>query len=458
MNVDFAKIDDVNGQLTVTIEEKDYSDAVTKKLKEVGKQRPEPGFRPGKTPMGIIKKKYGAAVKYDVVNELVGNTIFEYIRDNKLHVLGNPVPEKENEIDINGKDYTLKFKVGLAPELNLPLNKETHIPYYTIQVSDDMMKRQDEAMRRRLGTQEEGEEIDATAVVRGEITELDENGQPKAEGVFVENGILAPEHFVDEEQKALFMGKKKDEVVVFNPSKASGSNAVEMGSMLHLPKEEATSHDGDFAFKVTGIIALKPAEENQEFYDNVFGKDEVHNHEEYLEALKKLIAAQLTRDSDYRFTMDARKALTDAVGDVKLPDEILKEFLIKRQDSNLTEENAEEGYAAMRPGLIWELIREDAAEKLNVKVEQEDLLNLAKSVAAAQYAQYGIFNATEENVENLAKQILQDKQALNQLAGQAFDAKLFNAIREAVTIDNNDVPVEEFNKLFEVPAAAEAAE
>lgn len=448
MNVEFAKIDEVNGELTVNIEEKDYSEKVEKELKVVAKNRPEPGFRPGKTPMGIIKKKYGDAVKYEVVNKLVGDTIFEYIKENKLHVLGNPVPAKENDIDLKGSDYTLKFKLGLAPELDLHLDKETHLPYYTIKVSDDMVQRQDEQLRRRFGSQEEGEEINDTAVVRGIITELGENGEVKEDGVFVENGILSPEHFVDADQKNLFIGKKKDEEIIFNPSKASGSNEVEMGSMLHLPKEEATAHNGDFRFKVTDIIVLKPAEENQDFYDNVFGKDQVHNHEEYIDGLKKMIAAQLSRDSDFRFTIDAKDGLTKAVGDVKLPDEILKEFLINSQNSNLTAENADESYLQMRPELIWELVREAVAEKLDIKIAEEDLLNLARQVARSQFAQYGMFNPDENTVENFAREILKDKKAQQQIANQALDTKLYNGIRASVTIDPKEVTVEEFNELF----------
>lgn len=448
MNVEFAKIDDVNGIITVTIEEKDYSEKVEKELKTVAKNRPEPGFRPGKTPIAIIKKKYGDAVKYDVINKLVGDSLFDYIKENKLHVLGNPVPEKDNSIDIHGTDYTLKFKVGLAPELDLHLDKETHMPYYNIKVSDDMVQRQDEQLRRRFGSQVEGEEINETAVVRGVINELDENGAIKEGGVFVENGILSPEHFVDADQKALFLGKKKEEEVVFNPSKASGNNAVEMGSMLHLPKEEATGHTGDFRFKVTDIISLKQAEENQEYYDNVFGKDKVHNHEEYLDALKQMIAAQLSRDSDFRFTIDAKDGLVKAVGDVKLPDEVLKEFLIKSENSDMTQENIDESYLKMRPELVWELIREAVAEKLEIKIDQEDMLNLARQVARSQFAQYGMFNPDEQTVDNFAHEILKDKKAQQQIANQALDTKLFNGIRASVTIDEKDVTVEEFNELF----------
>lgn len=448
MNVEFAKIDDVNGVITVSIQENDYEATVQKELKNVARLRPEPGFRPGKTPIAIIKKKYGDSVKYEVINRTVGDALFEYIKEQKLHVLGNPMPVKDNEIKIEDKDYTLRFNVGLAPEFDLKLDKETKIPYYTIKVTDDMVEKQDMQIRRRFGSQESGEEIDETAVVRGVITELDSEGNIKEDGILVENGILSPEHFVDDDQKALFIGKKKEDEIHFNPAKASGSNAVEMGSMLHLPKEEATAHDGDFRFKVTDIVSLKLAEENQDLYDRVFGKDQVHNHEEYIDALRKMVASQLEHDSDFRFTLDAKKALLDNVGEVPLPDDILKNFLVQSEDSNLNESNIDEEYLRMRPELLWELVREAAAEKLDIKIDAEDMTKIARQAAISQFAQYGILNPDPETVDNFAQEILKDKKAQQQIATQALNSKIYNGIRASVTIEPKEVSVEEFNELF----------
>lgn len=448
MNVEFAKIDDVNGQLTITIDENDYSEKVKKELKNIAKNHAEPGFRPGKTPSGLIAKKYGDAAKYEVINRLIGDTLFDYIKGNKLHVLGNPVPDESNSIDVPAKEFTFKFKLGLAPDINLNLDKEFHLPYYKIRVSDDMLEKQDAHLRRRFGTQAEGEEVEETSVVRGTITELDENGQPLEGGISVENGILSPEHFKDADQKALFIGKKKDDEIIFSPAKASGDNAVEMGSMLQIGKEDALNHKGDFKFKVTDIISLKPAEEGQDFYDTLFGKDQVHNHEEYEAALRKMIEAQLTRDQDFRFTIDAKDGLIKAVGEVNLPDEVLKQFLLSREGTNITAENIEEAYPELRPDMVWELIREYAAEKLAVKLEKEDVEKLAAMVAIQQYAQYGMMNPSEEMVKNLVEQIFKDKEASQRLASQAYDIKFYDALRNAVSLDEKDVDVEEFNKLF----------
>lgn len=447
MKIDYAKIDDVNGEITVTLEEKDYADKVKKQLKEIGKSHSEPGFRPGHVPAGLIQKKYGNAVKYDVINKEVGNAVFDYIKENNLHVLGNPVPQQDENFSIDAADFTLKFKVGIAPEFDTKVNKDLHVPFYTIKVTDEMLDRQDEQFTRRFGKQEPGESVDATALVKGVITELDENGQPKEGGIVVENGIVAPQYFKSEDQKALFMDKKVGDVVKFNPAATCDSHAAEMASMLQIDKNDVDAHKGDFNFDIKEIIVLKPAEHNQEFFDMVFGADKIHNEEEYRKALGEMIAASLQNDSNYRFTIDAQEAIQKAVGSLTLPDEVLKDFL-KGQNEHLTDENIDEEYERLRPQLEWELEKEAVAAQLDIKVEEEDLLNTARMMAQSQFAQYGMTNVPADALDRYAQDILKDEKARPQVYNQTVDMKLFNGVRATVTVDEKEVSVEEFNDLF----------
>lgn len=447
MKVDYAKIDDVNGELTVVLEEKDYADKVKKQLKEISKNHAEPGFRPGHVPAGLIQKKYGASVKYDVINKEVGSAIFDYIKENKLHVLGNPVPMQDEAFDINGTDFTLKFKVGVAPEFDTHVNKDLHVPYYTIKVTDEMIDRQDEQFTRRFGKQEQGEVVDATALVKGVITELDENGNVKEGGIVVENGIVSPQYFKSDDQRKLFEGKHVGDIVRFNPAATCDSNATELASMLNIAKEETENHKGDFNMEIKVIIVLKPAEHNQEFFDMVFGADKVHNEEEYRAALRDMIAASLVNDSNYRFTIDAKKAIQDAIGELKLPDEVLKDFL-KSQNEALNNENIDEEYVRLRPELEWELEKEAVAAQLDIKVEDSDLLNTARMMARSQFAQYGMTNVPDETLDRYAQDILKDERARNQVYNQTVDMKLFGGIRATVSVDDKEVSVEEFNDLF----------
>lgn len=454
MKVDYAKIDDVNGIITITLEENDYADKVKKELKEIAKKHAEPGFRAGKVPAGIINKKYGKSVKYDVINKEVGNALYEYIKNEKLHVLGNPIPQQGADFDIDAKDFELKFKVGIAPEIDTHVNKDLHVPYYKIQVTDEMVDTQDKQFRRRYGKQEPGDTVDGTALVKGVITELNEDGSVKEGGIVVENGIVAPEYFKNEDQKNIFLGKKVGDVFTFNPAATCDANPAELSSMLNVSKEDAENHKGDFQFDVKEIIVLKPAEYNEEFFKTVFGNEDIKTEEDYKKAVKELIESALANDSNYRFTIDAKNAIVDAVGDLVLPDEVLKAFL-KEQNEALTEENIDEEYVHVRPELTWELIKEAIAGQFDVKVTEEDALNTARLIARQQFAQYGMMNVPEEALDRYAHDILKDKKGAQQIYNQTGDFKLFEAIRENVSADEKEVTVEEFNDLFRNDDSAE---
>jgi trigger factor len=455
MKIDYAKTNDVIGEITMVVEESDYADKVKKQLKEIGKKHAEPGFRPGHVPAGLIAKKYGKAVKYDEINKLVGEAIFDYIKENGINVLGNPIPDKANAINEDASEFTLKFKVGVAPEFEVKIDKDLHIPYYNIQVTDEMVARQDEALRRRFGKQEPGDEVDATALVKGVITELNEDGTVKEEGVVVENGIVAPQYFKSEDQRALFVGKHVGDSVVFNPAATCESNPTELASMLNLPKEEAEKHQGDFRFDIKEIIVLKPAELNEEFFKEAFGET-VKDEEGYRETVKKMIQDSLTGDQNYRFTIDAEKAIRKEVGEIQLPDEVLKEFLISQNEA-LNEENIDKEYDQIRSQLVWDLEKDKMINALDIKVEDADLQNTARLMARNQFAQYGMTNVPEDAVEHYAGEILKDEKARNTIYRQTSDMKLFNAIRAAVSLDEKEVSVDEFNELFRAEAEAENA-
>ncbi|MDE7181261.1 MAG: trigger factor [Muribaculaceae bacterium] len=452
MKIDYSKVNDVIGEITMVVEESDYAEKVKKQLKEIGKKHAEPGFRPGKVPAGLIAKKYGNAVKYDEINKLVGDAIFNYIKENELNVLGNPVPDKANAINEDAKEFTLKFTVGVAPDFEVKADKDVTIPYYNIQVTDEMVDTQDKNLRQRFGKQQPGEEVDATALVKGVITELNEDGSVKEDGVVVENGIVGPAYFKSEEQRNLFLGKKVGDSLVFNPAETCEANPTELSSMLNLPKEEAENHKGNFRFDIKEIIVLKPAELGEEYYKETFG-DDVKDEAQYRDAVRKMIETALKGDQNYRFSIDAKDVILSNVGQLQLPDEILKEFLIA-QNPALNAENIDGEYDGIRKQLIWDLTKDKLAKQLNVKVEEADLLNTARLFARNQFAQYGMTNVPEDALEHYANEILKDEKSRNSVYGQTQDLKLFEALREAVTLDNKEVSVDDFNKLFQVAEEA----
>lgn len=452
MNVTINKIDAVNATITVSLEEKDYQDKVKKTLREINMTHPEPGFRPGKVPAGLIQKKYGKAVKYDVVNKEVTDALYNYIKDNEIQVLGNPMPATKEEFDLEAVDFTFTFNVGIAPEIDTHVNKDLTVPYYTIEVSDEMVERQNEMYRNRFGAQVPGETVEPNALVKGVITELNEEGNVKEGGILNENGIVSPQYFKNDDQRAAFMDKKLGDVVKFNPWVACGESVVELSSMLNIDKADAEEAKGEFNFEIKEIIVLRQAELNQEFFDNAVGKDKAHNEEEYKEALKAMIAQQLASDSNYRFSIDAKEAIEKAVGEIELPDAILKDYLMT-QDEKFNAENIDEEYQKMRQDLVWQLIREAIAKQYQLKVEEQDILAVARMIAQSQFAQYGMTNLPDDVLDKYGRDIMNDPKSREHIVNQAVDMKLYHIIRENVTLEEKTVTVEQFNELFK-PAEA----
>lgn len=447
MNVTLNRIDSVNGVITLSIEEKDYQDKVKKELKQIGMKHPLPGFRPGHVPTGLLQKKYGKEVLVEVVNREIYDNLINYIQENKLNILGEPIIANAGEVDFDTqKDFSFNFEIGFAPEINVAVDKSVTIPYYTIEVDQNMIDQQNDMLRKRFGKQVQGEQVDATALVKGSMIELDEAGAVKEGGLTVESTIVAPQYFKNEDEKAKFADKKVGEEVIFNPWNTCDGNQAEMSSMLNVDKEQSNTKS-DFKLTIAEILINKPADLDQEYFDGVFGKDNVKTEEEYFAKLKDMIAGQLVNDSNYRFTMDVEKVLKEKVGALTLPTEFLKKWLV-RQDNKYTAENIDEEFTKMVPQLEWQLIKEQVVKQLEVKVNDEDLTADAKRIAYQQFAQYGMANVPEDMLEKYAKEILENKEYRQQIVQQSVDNKLYAAIKNAVTLEEKTINVEGFNALF----------
>lgn len=447
MNVTLDRIDNVNGVITLSIEEKDYQEKVKKELKQIGMKHPLPGFRPGHVPASLLQKKYGKDVLVEVVNREIYDNLVNYIQENKLNILGEPIISNAEEVNFDTmKDFSFKFEVGFAPEVSLKLDNTVTVPYYNIEVDQKMVDQQNEMLCKRFGKQVKGEQVDATALVKGSMVELDENGAVKENGLNVESTIVAPQYFKSEDEKAKFADKKLGDEIVFNPWATCEGNLGELSSMMNVDREQADIKS-DFKLTVNEILVNQPAELNQELFDAVFGKDSCKNEEEYFAKLKEMIAGQLVNDSNFRFTVDAEKVLREQVGTLELPTEFLKKWLV-RQDNKYTAENIDEEFTKMVPQLEWQLIKEQAAKQLDVKVNDEDLLADAKRIAYQQFAQYGMTNIPEDMIEKYAKDILENKEYRSQIVQQSVDNKLYAEIKNAVKLDEKTVNVDEFNALF----------
>lgn len=448
MNITREDLDAVSLRLTVSVVEADYKEKVDKELKKLGREVSIPGFRKGHVPMSELKRRFSQQMTSDVINDEVYKAVTNYIKENNLAVLGEPVPVEVVELDLKNKsDYDFTYEIALAPELDITLDKELHFPYLTITVDDSMVEEQDKMLVKRFGAQVPGEEVEPDALVKGAIMELNEDGSVKEgeDAIQVVAGIVAPMYFKSKEEADKFAGKKVGDKVVFNPAATCDSDPTEMSSMLQIDKDRAANVKSNFEMAISEIIVVKPAEHNEEFFTNVFGPDKVHNEEEYNAALREVIAGQLMPNSENMFRSEVYRYFTEKYADMQLPVEVLKKWLVNRNEE-LTPENIDEEMTKMLPDLKWQLIKERIAALTDIKIEEEDLLQYARMMAAQQFAQYGMTNMGEEIIDKYAHNLLDDKNYRQQIVSAVGDHKLFDAIKERVTLDNRAVTLDEFKQ------------
>lgn len=450
MNVSLINNDSVRGLIKLEIVKSDYEAAVEKSLRSFRQKANVPGFRKGMVPMGMVKKMYGKQALLEEVNRLVSDNLFKYIRENNLNILGEPLASEAepSALDFDkDEDFVFNFDVALAPEININMSKEDTLPYYEVKIDDDMLNKQVEAYTANFGTYEAGEEVEEKDLVKGTVAEL-ENGAPKEGGVVVENAVLMPMYIKDEAEKAKFIGSKVNTVVVFNPNKAYEGAEAEIASFLHVEKEKVAELTGDFSFEIKEISRHKNAELNQELFDKVFGESVVTSEEEFRNKIREALAEQFTPQCDFKFLSDAREVLVKKAGELKFADDILKRWLLVANEKN-TAENIENDYPHIIEDLTYHLIKESLVKANGLKVKDADIEEFAKRVAKAQFAQYGMLSVPEDALENYAKEMLKNKQTLQNILDRAVEEKLAAWLKEQVTIDKKEVTADEFAKMFE---------
>lgn len=451
MNILFENPDKVNGLMTVTVEDADFKDNVEKTLKDYRKRANFPGFRPGMVPMGLIKKQFGPSVKMDTLNKYVGEQIYNYIRENKIQMLGEPLPsEKQEPVDIE-KDgpYTFMFDIAVAPEFKIELNGDTKIAYYEIQADDKLIDQQVDMFASQLGSYEKADSYDGEQrdMLKGDLRELDAEGNTKEGGITVEGAVMMPEYIKVDDQKKLFDNAKPGDIITFNPRKAYPDNDSEVANLLKINRDAVKDVEADFSYQVIEINRFKKAEVNQALFDQVFGKDTVKSEEEFRGKIAEGLKPQLQANSDYKFMLDVRKYAEDKVGELTFPDALLKRIMLlnnKDKDEEYVEKNYDESIKQLK----WHLIKEQLVAANNIKVEDADVKAAAKEAARMQFAQYGMNNVPEEYLDNYADEMLKKRDSAANFVDSAVEKKLVDALKGVVSLDKKTVTLDEFNELM----------
>ncbi len=451
MNVSFQNIDKVSGLLTVQIEKSDYQEKVEKALKSMRQKAQMPGFRKGMVPMSLVKKMYNKSIIAEEVNKVLSDAVYEYIKANNLNILGEPMPNEEKQpvIDFDTmEEFEFFFDIALAPEFKAEVSKDDKIDYYTIEISDEMVENQIKAYAQRSGKHEKVDSYQDNDMLKGAMVELDENGSIKEGGVLVEGAVLMPSYMKNDDQKAIFNGAKVNDVLIFNPSVAYDGNEAEIASLLKIEKEAAADMKANFSYQIEEITRYVPGDIDQALFDQILGEGVVSSEEEFRAKIKEGMASQFVADSDYKFMIDLRKAMIEKAGKLEFPDALLKRImLLNNQEKG--EEFVNENYDNSIEELTWHLIKEQLVKANEIKVEQEDVVEMAKGAAKAQFAQYGMMSVPDDILANYAQEMLKKKETVEGLVGRVVESKLAAALKTQVTLEDKTVSVEDFNKMFE---------
>ena len=437
MKIEQNRIDDLNLELTLSVAKEDYADAKKKRLSDFRKKAEIKGFRKGMVPASLVEKMYGQQALGESVNDVIAEALNNFIRENNLKVLGEPLPSEEGPQNewVDGNDFTFKFDVALNPEVSFELSKEDEVVYYTITATEAAKKEMKDNILKQYGSLEEGEAAKADDFI---IVDF-EQGENKVEGTYVAIRSVA------EAAKNLFVGVKAGDVKDINVVEAF-ENETDRSSMLKVAKDELAAMEPVWKMTVKNVKTFVNAPLTQETFDKVFGEGVVKSEAEFDAKVEERLRAEYAQEADYRFNKDARTYLVEKAN-VTIAEKFLKRWIYVINDGKFSMEDIEKDWDLFIVDYKWQMIRSYLMEKYGVKIEEADLLASAKAFAAYQFAMYGMGNVPEEQLEAFAKNILSQEEQGRRILDQVQNEKTIAAVREVVTLKKKKISVEKFREL-----------
>jgi trigger factor len=449
MNITRENIDAVNAVLKVAIEKADYEKTVADQLKEYRQKAVIPGFRPGKVPDGLIRRKYRIPILVDEVNKLLSKNLSQYLVDEKLNILGEPLPNEEQQKTINwetDENFEFTFDVALAPEINISLDKDNEFKFYKIAVSEEMIDQQVEMAQSQLGENVPDDEVKETSSVRGNFAQLNDSDEELEEGIRPNDVLIAIDLIKDDEIKTNFVGKKSGDVVIFDPVKAF-ENRYEVRHMLKIKQDEADVLNSNFKFTINEILRFEKAELDEDFFKKLYGEEtNVKTVDDFRNRIKLEIETNLMHSSNHKFALDAHDKLVEQAN-ITLPEAFLKRWLIAI-NKEITVEQVENEFEAFISDLKWQLIKDVLVKENNIKVTPQETESFAIHMARAQYSQYGIYDVPDEQLESFAKRILEKPEENERIYKRLYEDKVIQTVKEKVTLLETLVSQEEFNEIM----------
>ena len=450
MNITRENPDKLDALLKVKIEQEDYTERVDKVLNDYRKNAKMPGFRPGKVPAGLIRKLYRKPVVIEEINKILSESVTKYLTDEKIRILGEPLPGTNNKKEIdwdNESNFEFEFEIGLAPEFEVDITDKDKVPSYEIEIDDQLVNETKENYSRRFGTMLKVEEITGNEILKGDFLQLDLSGNTQENGIVTENSTFSLEFVKDQKTGELFTCKKAGDNVVFDVKKAFPNDA-DLSSLLNIKKEQLASLNPNFRFDIKEISRFIKAEFGQELYDMIYGKDEIHNEEEFNSRIRKEIEERLKQNSEYRFKIDTREMLMKKTK-LDLPSAFLKKWLASVNKENVTEKQIEEEFPKFETDLKWQLLKDNIINSHELKVTDEEIDSYAKSYTLLQFRQYGIADIPEEQLKTYAENVLKNEEERKKIIERSYEDKVFEHVREHIKVDKKKITRDKFNKLFD---------
>jgi len=449
MDITKNQVDDLNAVVTIKVEEADYQQKVENVLKDYKKQAKVDGFRPGKVPMGMIKKMYYKPVLVDEINKLISEKLMNYISEEKLMILGEPLPHEnqDSKIDFDtDKEFEFMFDLGLSPDFSISATEKDKIPYYNIKIEDKVVQEHKDNVAKRFGDFTPVDKATGDEMIKANVYQVNDKGEVVEEGIRADEVSMSLDMMKDETEKKKFKGKKAGEKVIFNIKKAY-PNDTELSSLLKVEKEKVAEISPVFEVDIKEVLKFEKHEINQALFDKVYGEGNVKSEEEFTEKLKEELKLNYDRESMYKFGIDAKDYYIKKAK-IDLPVEFLKRWLVERNE-NLTAEQVDKEFDDYENEFRWQLIKAQMIKNHEISVSDEELFEYAFQLSQNQFYQYGLYNVPAEHIENYAKEQLNKPEEKNRLKDQKFDEKITAFIKETVKLDKKEVTQEKFRKLFE---------
>jgi trigger factor len=441
MNITKKDIDALNAEIEITVGPADYENKVTEAIKKVQRSASMPGFRPGKIPTGLIKKQYGTSILAEELNKLLNDTLHNYITDNKLEILGNPMPKEENKVDFqNQKDFKFVYELGLSPAFDLKLDSGHSFVYKTVKVDDALVEKYLKDVRRNYGKPVNPETAGDKDVLFVDIVELDEKGEILPGGVFKSTSI-GIDRLKNEATRPKLIGLKKEDKIVLNVSELYDT-ALDISVSLGIDKEAAENFKSNLQLTVKNVARLEDADLNKELFDKLYPAGNINTEEEFKNQIKEELGKMFHQDSDRDFMKEIEKTLVAKVN-MKLPDAFLKRWLMAVNEKPLSAEQLEKEYPDYSNSMKWRLIENKIIKDNEIKVTPEEAAEEAKGFVRAEYAKYGQ-QPQEEEVTKIAQGLLSKEKEAQRIFENLYSRKVLDLIKTTCKLENKEVSYNEF--------------